>query len=272
MKISIHSPLFLNEKGKRENNEDSIFPMPGQGTENEKLFIVCDGVGGIARGEVASRLACDSLSGYFSKNIVGATETDILKAFDFTQNQFDTYFLKEPIAKGMGTTLVMMHIHQRGLSVIHCGDSRFYHFHRNRIIWQTTDHTVVNELVKQGIITADEAASRPKSNRIIRAIQGNTVHKTVPDIHFIDQIEAGDLFFLCSDGVWETVSNADLTDIFSAGQSLSEKMDIIHTICEANSNDNFSAYLIEVKSVETETAEEKELINKFANSQNKSSN
>jgi protein phosphatase len=103
--------------------------------------------------------------------------------------------------------------------------------------------------VRQGVITAEEAASRPKTNRITRAIQGHTVQKTKPDIHFISDIEEGDLFFLCSDGILEAVSDADLTDILSSAQTLNEKMEIIHQICEANSRDNFSAYLIEVDAV-----------------------
>lgn len=249
MEIRLNPPLFLNEKGKRENNEDSIFPMPGKGTAADRLFIVCDGVGGAAKGEIASRLACDSLSAYFSKHQIQAGEAAILEAFDFTQNQFDEYLQKQPAAKGMGTTLVMMQIHEQGLTVAHCGDSRFYHFRKNRIIWQTLDHNLTNELVRQGVITAEEAASRPKTNRITRAIQGHTVQRTKPDIHFISDIQEGDLFFLCSDGILEAVSDAELTDVLSSQQTLNEKMEIIHQICEANSRDNFSAYLIEVDAV-----------------------
>lgn len=249
MEIRLKPPLFLNEKGQRENNEDSIFPLPGKGTAADKLFIVCDGVGGATKGEVASRLACDSMSVYLSKHQIQAGEAAILEAFDYTQNQFDDYLQKQPEAKGMGTTLVMMLVHEQGLTVAHCGDSRFYHFRKNRIIWQTFDHSMTNELVRQGLISAEEAASRPKSNRISRAIQGYSVHKSKPDIHFINDIKGGDLFFLCSDGVFEAFSDAELTDILSSSQTLNEKMEIIHQICEANSRDNFSAYLIEVDAV-----------------------
>jgi len=249
MEIRINKPLFLNEKGKRENNEDSIFPQPGKGIEGDKLFIVCDGVGGAAKGEVASRLACDSLAAYFSKNKTHPGEAVILEAFDYTQQQFDDYLQNEPLAKGMGTTLVMMLIHAHGLTVVHCGDSRFYHFRKNRIIWQTSDHNITNELVRQGVITAEEAATRPKTNRITRAIQGYTVQISKPDIHFVDNVEPGDLFFLCSDGVWEAFSDDGLTDIFSSSQNLNEKMEIVRQMCEANSKDNYSAWLIEVKDI-----------------------
>jgi protein phosphatase len=253
MEIRLNPPLFLNEKGKRENNEDSIFPLPGKGTAADRLFIVCDGVGGAAKGEVASRLACDSLAAYFSKNKTHPGKAVILEAFDYTQQQFDEYLQNEPLAKGMGTTLVMLLIHDHGLTVAHCGDSRFYHFRQNMIIWKTLDHNITNEFVRQGVITAEEAASRPKTNRITRAIQGHTVQKTKPDIHFIGDVEPDDLFFLCSDGVFEALSDSDLTDILSSNQTLNEKMEIIHQICEANSRDNFSAYLIQVNDVSSES-------------------
>ncbi len=166
MEIRINKPLFLNEKGKRENNEDSIFPQPGKGIEGDKLFIVCDGVGGAAKGEVASRLACDSLAAYFSKNKTHPGEAVILEAFDYTQQQFDDYLQNEPLAKGMGTTLVMMLIHAHGLTVVHCGDSRFYHFRKNRIIWQTSDHNITNELVPKKLLPGQKQTASPVQFRV----------------------------------------------------------------------------------------------------------
>lgn len=257
MKIIYNTPLFFSEKGNRENNEDSVYPNSGIFTGREDLFIVCDGVGGAARGEVASKMACNSFATYFSENQVGTSDTDFLKAFDFVQGEFDTYLLKEPFAKGMGTTLVLMYFHKEGLTVAHCGDSRLYHFRNGTIIWRTTDHTPVNDLVRQGIITAEEALKRPKSNRITRAIQGYSVHRSLPDIHQISDLAQGDIFFMCSDGVYETLSDNNLTQVFASENTLNQKMEIIKNACESHSGDNYSGYLIEIKSVETEPVKKK---------------
>jgi protein phosphatase len=160
--------------------------------------------------------------------------------------------LKEPFAKGMGTTLVLLLFHNEGVTAAHCGDSRIYHFRNGRIIWRTMDHTPVNDLVRQGIITAEEALQRPKSNRITRAIQGYSVHRSLPDIQLISDILPGDIFFLCSDGVYETLSDNNLSQVFASENTLSQKMEIIKNACESHSGDNYSGYLIEIKSAETE--------------------
>jgi protein phosphatase len=136
--------------------------------------------------------------------------------------------------------------------VAHCGDSRVYHFRNGKINWRTTDHTPVNDLVRQGIITAEEALKRPKSNRITRAIQGYSVHRSLPDIHQIVDIAPGDIFFLCSDGVYETLSDNNLVQVFASENTMDQKMEIIKNTCKSHSGDNYSGYLIEIKSVETE--------------------
>lgn len=253
MKITLNTPVFFSEKGIRENNEDSVYPNSGIFTGREDLFMVCDGVGGAARGEVASKLACTAFADYFSENEIGPTADEVLKAFDFVQFEFDNYLQKEPFAKGMGTTLVLLYFHTQGATVAHCGDSRLYHFRRGEIIWRTIDHTPVNDLLRQGIITREEALQRPKSNRITRAIQGYTVHRSLPEIQIINDIAPGDLFFLCSDGVYECISDNNLSQVMASGYSISEKMQILKNSCQTHSGDNFSAYLIGIKSVEPET-------------------
>jgi len=264
MKILINKPLYLNETGKRENNEDCIFPFPNQATENDTLFIVCDGVGGLAKGEIASKLACDSFAQYFeNNNIVTSSETEILNAFAFVQQKFDEYITNQPTAKGMGTTLTLLHLHENGCTVAHCGDSRIYQIRKNQIIFKTIDHNATNDLLKQGIITPEEAAEQPKTNRITRAIQGNLVQRTKPDIQIISDIQTDDYFVLCSDGVYGCLADNELVEILTANQTENEKLETIKILCEANSNDNFSIYIIKISEINTE--KETNILNKFFN-------
>jgi len=253
MNIKIDKPLYINEKGKRDNNEDCIFPFPNQATENDKLFLVCDGVGGLEKGEVASNLACTSFAEYFANNKISiSNEIEILNAFNYVQQKFDEHIAKEPSTKGFGTTLTLLHKHENGCTVSHCGDSRVYQIRDNQIIFKTTDHTAVNDLLKQGIITLEEAAAQSKTSRITRAIQGNTVQRTKPDIQIITDIQKDDYFVLCSDGVHGCLTDSDFTDILSANQPDNEKLETIKILCEANSNDNFSLYLLRVQEIELE--------------------
>ena len=253
MKIEIKQPLSLNGIGKRKNQEDNIFPpatliQSSLWKNHTDLFVVCDGLGGQNKGEIASELACGKFFSNFPANKV-STQTSIMQAFEKTQNAFDEYIAKNPESKGMATTLVAVHIHEKGLTVVHCGDSRFYHIRNGKILWQTEDHTVINELIKAGVMTEEEAKDS-KRNKISRAIQGNKTKETKPDIHFIKDIQKDDYLLLCSDGVSGSITDTEFCEILSAEETLPEKMQTINILCEANSADNYSAYLIQIDDVQ----------------------
>lgn len=266
MKITLHKPQYLNEKGKRDNNEDSIYPMPSEATVNDRLFLVCDGVGGLDKGEIASRMACDYFALYFMDNPVQnsnkvLSEAEVLNAFKYVQQQFDAHFEIQPESKGMATTLTLLYITNESIIIAHCGDSRVYHIRGNQILFCTEDHTPVNDLLKQGIITPEEAAEQPKSSKISRAIQGNSVQRTKPDVKKISDIQTGDYFMLSTDGVHGSISDFELTEILSANQTEQEKTDTIRELCEANSHDNYSMYLLKINNIEKKN----ETQNKFLN-------
>ncbi|MBE0662712.1 MAG: serine/threonine-protein phosphatase [Bacteroidales bacterium] len=250
MKIDLFKPQFIFGKGKRDNMEDCIFPYPGLASENDGFFIVCDGMGGHAKGEVASKLACETLGNYFSNHISEMiSETTFLDAFNKLQSVFDEYTSNNASAKGMGTTVVMAVLHHNGIAVAHVGDSRFYHFRNGKIIWQTLDHSLVNQWVKQGLISKADAIKHPKSNVITRAIQGKKVAKVSPEVNFIYYVVPGDYFLLCTDGITEGISESQLCDILGSDNDNETKIGLIEQLCEANSRDNYSAYLLKVKEI-----------------------
>ncbi len=151
-----------------------------------------------------------------------------------------------PETKGMGTTVVLAILNQKGVAVLHCGDSRLYHFRNSEIIWKTTDHTLVNEWLKQGLVTKNEAERHPKSNVITRAIQGKHVHNVQPDFHFISDLRTDDYLLLCSDGIYSGVTDDQLTEILASNEADEAKLNHIKSLCEGNSRDNYSAYLIKI--------------------------
>ncbi len=250
MNITLHQPLAIHGIGKRENQEDSILPELGKADVSTRIFIVCDGVGGYDKGEVASNLAANEFNkqlNEFARDKIFSSET-IMQAFDATQNAFDLYFEKEPKTKGMATTLVSLLVDSEGVVSVHCGDSRLYHIRAGEILWQSIDHTVINELLKAEVITKEEAEGS-KKNKISRAIQGSSVKRTKPDIHRITDIQPDDYFLLCSDGIHGSITDNELCDTLSSEQSNEEKIDVINTLCEANSADNFTAFLVQIKEV-----------------------
>ena len=255
MKIQIAPPCALHEIGKRTNNEDNLYPPPGRVTADDRLFLVCDGVGGSEKGEVASDIACKAIPAYFIKNRIAKSEAQAIHdAVSFAKTEIEEYLKVNPGSEGMATTLTLLHLHENGATIAHIGDSRVYHIRKGKILWKTRDHSYVNDLVKAGVITEEEAQSHPRRNVIMRALQGNDAGVKA-DIHTISEINQGDYFFLCSDGILESVDDTALTEILSTGNGDSAKMDHIASRCLENSNDNYTAYLIRIEQIENLTVE-----------------
>lgn len=249
MNITIGKPWAVSEKGGRQNNEDSIYPLPEKVNSNQKLFLVCDGVGGSEKGEIASSLACESFQSFFSTFLENEpSEEFINKAVKYTEARFDDYVNMHPEAKGMATTLTMISVGSSGMTLAHIGDSRIYQFRKGDIIYHTEDHSLVNSLVKLGKITEEEALTHPQKNVIIRAIQGSE-RPTEADVVLLNDIQVGDLFFMCTDGVLERLKNKDLSRIFSVYNSPEDIKDAIMASCCGKTRDNFSFYILPVQNV-----------------------
>jgi protein phosphatase len=247
MNIKIAELGTIFQKGVRSNMEDYIYPVESMTGIDDRLFIVCDGMGGHAAGEVASKLACETLAKYLLPiHPEEEINPQLLAAFDQVQTAFDNYMNENPDSLGMGTTLVLAMIHNKGISVMHCGDSRLYHFRNGEIMWMSSDHSLVNEWVQKGLITPEEAFGHPRSNVITRAIQGASVQRVKPDLHLLDDIEGGDYLFMCTDGVTNSINDKDLCHIFGKNSSTSEKVTTITSLCDRSSKDNYSAFIIKI--------------------------
>ncbi len=251
MKIETNTPKAINHIGGRSNNEDSIFPLLGNANKNNKLFLVCDGVGGNEKGEVASRITCDSFAEYFEQNPTEVSnEVYIAEGLKYAEANIDKDIAENPQSKGMGTTLTLLHLHNGGATIAHVGDSRVYQFRDGQIMFQTSDHSMVNDLLKARVINEEQAKDHPHKNVISRAVQGTSVKATKADVTIIIDIQPGDYFFLCSDGILENINDFEIGQILLQNIDDNAKMDQISKRCEIAPNDNFSAYLVPIQSVE----------------------
>jgi protein phosphatase len=254
MKIRIYPPCALNEIGGRSNQEDSIYPPKGMATDENRFFLVCDGMGGHENGEIASKSICDSFGDFLN----GVNEED------FNQHTFERaleYAYSElnakddpSISKKMGSTLTFLSLYSKGALMAHIGDSRIYHLRRTTdntatILYKSRDHSLVNDLLQAEIITPEEAATHPKRNVITNVMQPNQKNPGKPTIYETVDVQKNDFFFLCSDGVLEQLSDNKLIDVILAPGGTEEKIQAIYNICQGNTQDNFSAYLIRVAEV-----------------------
>jgi len=251
MNITLQKPFSVSEVGKRFNNEDSIYPNEGFVGINNRLFLVCDGVGGSNKGEVASSIACDSIQTYFRSFLDTEQVFDsrfIEKSVRYAEIRFDEYVKNNPSARGMATTLCLLYFAPEGVYLTHAGDSRIYQFRAGEMIFKTEDHSLVNSMIKSGKIKPNEAGNHPQRNIIYRAIQGSNSPVEV-DIIKITDVLPDDEFLMCTDGVTEVWSDDDLCNVFSAGISSEEKINRIKERCRDMARDNYSAYLIPILEV-----------------------
>lgn len=251
----------LQELGQRTNQEDSLFPALGKSTSDDRLFVLCDGMGGHEKGEVASATVCETLS----RVILSAWHPgEVLSDELFLQALSAAYDALDAKDNGeerkMGTTLTFLCLHASGATVAHIGDSRIYQLRpasKNspaRIVFRTQDHSLVNDLVKIGEITEEEAKHHPQKNVITRAMQPCQEHRAKADIAHLTDILPGDYFYMCSDGMLEEASDENILNIITKPNATDEqKLEMLRNVTEEN-KDNHTAHLIHIDKVERVSA------------------
>ena len=250
MKIEIKEPQWYWQKGNRENQEDALYPTDYD--EQHPFFVVCDGVGGNDCGEVASNLVCETFGEYMTIVFEKGGTLDIKTFEDVLTLIWEKLYDNRKISQTMATTLAFAAITSDGVFVAHIGDSRVYQIRPSEgIIFQTEDHSLVNELLKNKLITLEEVENHPKRNVITRCmnVQKNCRGYDEATINIIRNVEAGDIFLICSDGVYDEIDDKNIAGILSEGISLSEKREKLAK-STVNSKDNNTAILIEISSVE----------------------
>lgn len=248
--------LSIHELGKRNNQEDSIYPEYSSDPSEGDLFILCDGMGGHVAGEVASQTVCKAMSGYIRNHPRedGMFEiSDFNSALDAAYDALDARDTEEE--KKMGTTLTFVKFHAGGCFIAHIGDSRIYHIRpsEHQILYVTRDHSLVNDLIKLGEMTPEEAKTSRQKNVITRAIQPHQETRTRADYKEITDLKAGDYFYMCSDGMLEQAEDEEIVNILSLPRPDSEIISILKGATREN-KDNHSAYLIRIVAI----AEKKE--------------
>ena len=255
MRFQLAIPQYIYELGMRDNQEDSIFPQAGQATADDRLFIVCDGMGGHEKGEVASRIVCEALADYVRENTqpdTVFTDNMLTQACELAYARLDEADGKKT-DKRMGTTFTFVLFHQGGCFMAHMGDSRIYHIRpsEKKILYMSKDHSLVFDLFRSGEIQFDEMKTHPRRNSITRAMMPGKDFRLSPDAVNTTDIQAGDIFYLCSDGMTEEMTEADIVGILSSDNSDRSKQQRLISATYDN-HDNHSAYIIRVEKVETD--------------------
>ncbi len=244
----------------RKENEDSFIADPEQG-----IYVVCDGMGGHNAGEIASATAVEVVHAELRKVIEQIRELDgkntpadrqrvcelVDEAVQAGCRRVFQIASSSSEHRGMGTTLVCLVVAGTNGYIAHVGDSRIYLIRGGKVYQLTEDHTVVNEQLKRGLITPDEARDAPYKSVLTRAvgIQEYVQADTLP-LEVLPQ----DLFLLCSDGLTAYVEGDELAEFVQGPQPTGAVAKLIDAANERGGRDNITAIVVEVSGEGTEQA------------------
>jgi PPM family protein phosphatase len=238
--------IFKTDKGRvRQNNEDNGGVFLNQG--GQRLAVVADGMGGHRAGDVASEMTVSSLQKMWEK-------TEAIKTADEAEDWLRTQILKvneqlfahakaNSECDGMGTTIEAIIVTDLFSTVAHVGDSRSYILNPSGFQQLTEDHTLVNELVRTGQITEEDAEHHPRKNVILRAL--GTEEDVKIDIKTI-MFEEDDFLLLCSDGLSNKVTDNEMAAVLQNGETLEKQATtLINMANENGGEDNITLVIVE---------------------------
>ena len=233
--------FYITDPGKvRDHNEDSVTIVENE--NHEILLAVADGMGGHKGGEIASSIAITHLSDRFKEFSSVGSKEDAINFIKDTVSEANVLIYKytdeHPESKGMGTTIVLALLTKEFLLFGNLGDSSGYVVKGGKIHKITTDHTLVNLLVKSGELTEEEAKDHPRKNVLMRALGANTTVEM--DIFDVETDVEG--IFLCSDGMTNMLDDEQIAKVLYEKTSSEEKLTkLIYKCNNRGGNDNISA-------------------------------
>jgi PPM family protein phosphatase len=231
---------------RRRRNEDNYIVAP-------PVFAVADGMGGAQAGEVASRLAASALEGGDSAGLEGAERVDAL--IQEANRRIYDRASTDPSASGMGTTMTVALVEGMTVTFGHVGDSRAYLVRGEQMEQLTEDHSLVNELMKSGKLSHEEAQVHPQRSVITRAVG------TDPDVDvdgFTIEAEEGDIFLICSDGLTDMVDDEEILELVHRNRDELDKA-VKALVAAANrggGEDNITAVAFQISAEEATSTED----------------
>jgi protein phosphatase len=236
-KVTLSWATATNPGIVRDRNEDNVSPTAPGVTEDDLVIMVADGMGGHVAGEVASQVAVEA-----AETADGGPVDRVQAANEAVMRES----MARPDRAGMGTTLTLAEFDTQNshVEVAHVGDSRAYLLTQGELQQLTDDHSLVNELLSSGQITDEEAVNHPRKNVITRAL-GTDWRVAIDNLE--TDIEVGDRYLLCTDGLTNMVSDDDIADILATIEGAQPAAwALVERANEAGGEDNISVAVIDV--------------------------
>lgn len=244
----------------RENNEDSV-----AFDEATRLGVLADGMGGYNAGEIASGMATafikSEMARWLSEVGQHAQTKEVRRALEICVDNANLSIFSAANSNshysGMGTTLVVGVFQGATLLVGHIGDSRCYRLRGRSLVQITKDHSLLQEQIDSGLITLEQAATAPNKNLVTRALGVEDAVMLELNEH---QVQPGDLYLMCSDGLTDMVDDAEISNILEGSASMEQKADRLVSVAnEHGGRDNITVLLVQVDAI----AEKRGLISRL---------
>lgn len=238
MKISANTNVGLV----RSNNQDCY--LTGCFDDGVVWCVVCDGMGGAAGGDIASKMAVELISGRiencYNKKMKPSSIGNLLEsAINLANIEIFDFAKENPQYSGMGTTVVAVIADDKNVYISHAGDSRAYLRSKDGFNQVTVDHSVVQEMVDRGEISKEEAEHHPIKNYITRAL--GVDNSIVVDFNYFDFIE-GDTLLVCTDGLSNMIGTDEIMQIIDTEENVVDVL--VERAIEKGGNDNITAVII----------------------------
>lgn len=223
---------IVSEYGSRDVNEDYAAHAQVQGMQ---CFVLCDGLGGHGKGEVASELVTNALLGYMQEHPQSDRET-IAVAFEHAQAKLLELQEEQHLQSSMKTTAVMLLTDREHAVWAHIGDSRLYLFYRSKIVQRTLDHSVPQMLVMMGKIKEKQIRNHPDRNRLLR-VMGTPWGARSYEISDKRSLSKCQAFLLCSDGFWENITEKQMCRFLRKSKTADEWLRLMQEEVRKNGAD-----------------------------------
>lgn len=236
----------------RENNEDKFeFYVPGDDAtlaSRGAIFLVCDGMGGHAAGQIASELTCKTFIDVYLHHPSADPSVGMLDAVKaanrFVLDNSRTF----PERKGMGTTLSALVLLQDQAYTVQVGDSRVYRLRGNDLRQLTPEHTWVEEAIREGVITREEGEDHPYKHVLTRAVGAEPEVRPEVDCY---PLQTGDVYLLCSDGLVNHVPDPEILEVLSSFQPAEAAWTLVGAALQGGGSDNTTVLIVRIDDVES---------------------
>lgn len=252
------SPQAIFETGRRNNQEDSLYPVYGTASADDRLFIVCDGTGSTSNGNLASKTISNCVASYLRRNTSYDKSFPTSMLGDALDHACQELNKKGGAAEGQGTSFAFLYFHRGGVTAAYLGDSRIYHIRPNSA---TAANGTANKAIQfvsrdvSGGVSAEGEGAEGQGASSSRLILANSTTKPRTNVQHISDVRQGDYFVICTRGMLENLTDEDLVQLLSEkGSDEKKRKQLIAATID--NNENHSAYILHVENVMAEAGDD----------------